>query len=270
VTFLGTGASKMSKLRNTSSMLVQIGVDSSILFDCGDGTFCQLKHQYGKHTGNVLASLKSIFISHKHIDHHMGLVNLLFHRQKAALKRKNYEPLVVVGPERLLKWLEYYNSRRNELHYRYSELTIIEAQEQHWVKSGQCKNQLKDLVSSLGLCKLSVVPVVHCDDSHGIVIAHASGWKLVYSGDCSPSGYLVREGADATLLIHEATFLPDYGEKEAKLTGHSTTDGAIEVSKRMRARYTILTHFSQRYNLKRIVKCRFPPGVSVAFDHMTV
>ncbi|CAK0853970.1 unnamed protein product, partial [Prorocentrum cordatum] len=36
-------------------------------------------------------------------------------------------------------------------------------------------------------------------------------------------------------------------EANARATGHSTTLEALEVSRRMRARGVLLTHFSQRY-----------------------
>jgi ribonuclease Z len=51
-------------------------------------------------------------------------------------------------------------------------------------------------------------------------------------------------GAD--LLIHEATF-EDGMEAEAALKRHSTVGEALDVARRMDARCTILTHFSQRY-----------------------
>ncbi|KAK3705173.1 hypothetical protein QZH41_013960, partial [Actinostola sp. cb2023] len=130
--------------------------------------------------------------------------------------------------------------------------------------SSACSSYICDLC----ILQLSIVPVHHCYDSHGIVLTHNSGWKLVYSGDCAPSERLWKEGLNATLLIHEATFLPEY--KKTHKVKHSTFDEAIEVSKKMRARYTILTHFSQRYSLSDLFATPLAPGVSLAFDHMSV
>lgn len=72
------------------------------------------------------------------------------------------------------------------------------------------------------------------------------GWKLVYSGDTRPCERLVRAGAGATLLIHEATFEPGL-DAHALRKRHSTSAEALSVARRMRAYRTLLTHFSQRY-----------------------
>lgn len=45
--------------------------DRSILLDCGEGTFSQLRCLYKEQTADALASLKCVFISHRHPDHHM-------------------------------------------------------------------------------------------------------------------------------------------------------------------------------------------------------
>ena len=51
---------------------------------------------------------------------------------------------------------------------------------------------------------------------------------------------------------------------------HSSFDEAIEVSKKMQACYTIRSHFSQRYSLSKLLATALAPGVSLAFDHMSV
>lgn len=53
------------------------------------------------------------------------------------------------------------------------------------------------------------VAVEHCHDAWALVIEHASGWSLVYSGDTRPCKALTAAGHGCTILIHEATFEPD-------------------------------------------------------------
>ncbi len=83
----------------------------------------------------------------------------------------------------------------------------------------------------------------------------------------------MRAGANATLLIHEATFEPAL-EQQAREKRHSTTQEALDAGARMGAYRTLLTHFSQRYP-------RLPGGLDahavpwrrrgvVAFDGMRV
>jgi ribonuclease Z len=60
---------------------------------------------------------------------------------------------------------------------------------------------------------------------------HASGWRVVYSGDTKPSEKLARMGRDATVLIHEAT-IEDGKEETAEVKGHSTFGQAIDIGRR--------------------------------------
>ena len=109
------------------------------------------------------------------------------------------------------------------------------------------------LGAALALTRLESVPVRHCSDAYGIVLEHASGWSLAYSGDTQPCAALAAAGAGATLLIHEATFEPALaGQAAAKR--HSTSEEALGVAAAMGAYRTLLTHFSQRYP-------KFPEGL---------
>ena len=49
------------------------------------------------------------------------------------------------------------------------------------------------------------------------------------------------------VLLNECTFTPDRQE-QAVAKKHCTMEEALQVARLVRARYTILTHFSQRYS----------------------
>jgi len=66
------------------------------------------------------------------------------------------------------------------------------------------------------------------------------------SGDTRPCQELVRVGKGASLLIHEATHADDMRDK-AISDRHCTVAEAVDVATRMEAEYTILTHFSSRF-----------------------
>lgn len=86
-----------------------------------------------------------------------------------------------------------------------------------------------------------------------------------------PCDELVALGDGSTVLIHEATMEDELAE-QARFKMHSTVSQAIEQGRRMRARYTILTHFSQRYaKLPRLGSAIEQAGdVFIAFDNMEV
>ena len=44
-----------------------------MLLDCGEGTYGQLRRRYGAASDEIIGSLKCIWISHIHADHHAGL-----------------------------------------------------------------------------------------------------------------------------------------------------------------------------------------------------
>jgi len=119
------------------------------------------------------------------------------------------------------------------------------------------------------------VPVVHCIDAVGVVVERAAhndqenSWKLVFSGDTRPCDSLVQAGEDCTLLIHEATF-EDELQNEAVAKNHATTSEAIDSAVRMRARFVMMNHFSQRYpKIPAFDEGAHAGRVGVAFDLMT-
>ncbi|CAG8524750.1 2252_t:CDS:2 [Acaulospora colombiana] len=110
---LGTGSTLPSKYRNVSSTLISIPDNGNILLDVGEGTYSSLvRHlgSYGEINGGqtgvneFLNSLKCIFISHMHADHHLGLIRVLS-KWNELHNDDNNVLIHVIGPSRLWKWL---------------------------------------------------------------------------------------------------------------------------------------------------------------------
>ena len=92
--------------------------------------------------------------------------------------------------------------------------------------------------------------------------------KITYSGDTIPCNELVDIGMDSDVLIHEAT-MDDNLAAEAKIKMHSTVSEAINIGRQMKAKFVILTHFSQRY-AKIPLMDKHVENVTIAFDNMEV
>lgn len=92
--------------------------------------------------------------------------------------------------------------------------------------------------------------------------------KISYSGDTMPCEELVNIGMNSDVLIHEST-MEDELEDEAKVKMHSTTSQAIDIGKQMKAKFVILTHFSQRY-AKIPLMSKVETNVAIGFDNMEV
>lgn len=92
--------------------------------------------------------------------------------------------------------------------------------------------------------------------------------KITYSGDTLPCEALIDIGQNSDILIHEATMEDDLW-KEARIKMHSTVSEAIDVGQKMKARFVILTHFSQRY-AKIPLLSKNCENVAIGFDNMEV
>lgn len=127
----------------------------------------------------------------------------------------------------------------------------------------------------LGLNTIRTCGVIHCPNAFGVTMTIVKSnylnqpFKLTYSGDTKPCDELVKLGLNSTLLIHEAT-MEDELIEDALLKMHSTVSQAIEQSKKMNAKYTILTHFSQRYAKIPRIEQHLVDNIGIAFDNMEV
>ena len=80
-------------------------------------------------------------------------------------------------------------------------------------------------------------------------LVHTPSFTLMYSGDGRPNEqvqeYIPSEWC-IDVLVNECTFSDDRQE-QAKAKNHCTCSEALHVGETIKAKYTILTHFSQRY-----------------------
>ncbi|XP_058824529.1 ribonuclease Z, mitochondrial [Topomyia yanbarensis] len=267
VVFLGTGSSIPNKTRNVSAILIHTNPDSSILLDCGEGTAGQIVRFFGQERAeHVFSTIKAIYISHLHADHHLGLFGLL--QMKRRLLGSGCEKVLLLAPEQISYWLRLYDCRFEPLHKEY----VL-------VKNAKVIDQpLRDeKILDMGITEIATCRVRHCPHSFGVALQMTSSHKgepgevvkITYSGDTMPCQELVNLGKDSTILIHEAT-MEDELEAEARIKMHSTLSQAIKQGERMNAKYTLLTHFSQRYAKIPRIESTLGTNLGIAFDNMEV
>lgn len=266
VLFLGTGSSVPNKIRNTSGILLEINAEACMLLDCGEGTYSQLVRFFGESDSDrILSKLKAIYVSHLHADHHLGLIGLLQARRK-ALPKENFSPIFLIAPHQIMSWMTLY-------HYNFepvlSDFTLIPNVDLSPTNGcSEMSEERKALLETFGLTLIQTIGVKHCVHSFGVSLTHSSGWKMTYSGDTMPCDSLVQIGMNSDLLIHEAT-MEDELSGEALIKMHSTTSQAIDIGRKMKAKFTLLTHFSQRYAKIPNLTNHYE-DVGVAFDNMQV
>lgn len=296
VFFLGTGSAAPSKNRGCSGILLRIPQDAVVtdgtaegeplrlLIDAGEGTLGHLERLFGREGAlREIRGLDCVWISHKHADHHTGLFRLIaeHHRARAASHRLGalkqvgvVSPLVVVAPSTVLEFLKACTDfSGEEISYKAMSCKDTE-RDRHWRGGGRSgfvgRGRRGRQGASTLLDGMRSVLVVHCREAYGLVVQlWQGGAKLVYSGDTRPCDRLVKAGAGAALLIHEATF-DDSMKEDARSKMHCTTSEALDVGKHMRAGEIVLTHFSQRYPRVPVLDPAREQRFCVAFDGMVL
>ncbi|KAF4342232.1 ribonuclease Z [Fusarium beomiforme] len=264
---LGTGSSIPGKYRNVSGTLIRVPGIGNYLLDVGEGTLGQILRLFGEEeTGNILRDLKCIVISHLHADHHLGAPNLIKAWYEHTIEDTNAK-LAISCISRYKALLE--------------EVSQVEDIGLHRLHFPHCNSTTPDKLNhgrfeiengDFGLRAIKRIPVPHCWLSYGTELELTSGLRIAYSGDCRPSDEFAQECEGAHLLVHECTFDDDM-LSHAKKKGHSTMGEALEIARKMKARRTLLTHFSQRYVKAESLE-RDERGLAgkalMALDHMSV
>jgi ribonuclease Z len=268
IVFLGTGGTYPSKLRNVTSIAVQMPGEV-LMFDCGEGTQRQLMR-----SPVSFMKIKKIFISHLHADHFLGLPGLI---QSMSLNGREDE-LLIFGPRGLK---ENVDSMMN-LGYFKSGFEVISKDLKpgatidfgaYAVKTAQADHSIPALAFSMEekarpgkfdirRAKALGIPegpmfrrlqggrTVTVNGERiepGMVLGKPRpGRKIVYSGDTKPSNKIVTLARRADVLIHDCTLDSSHNQLAFDF-GHSTAAQAAAVAKKAKVKMLFLVHLSPRY-----------------------
>ncbi|KAK9367288.1 beta-lactamase-like protein [Lipomyces kononenkoae] len=231
---IGTGSGSPSVFRNVVGTIVRMDDGWSVLLDCGEGTYYGLRSMYGDDE-DVLRSVKVVFISHMHADHHLGLLSFVDGWMRAS---NTDDDLYVIGPERIRAWLHDWSQMQDEFRDRVRFVDVAGA-------AGAA-------AGNMGLDGIETVGAIHCaqEEAYSVVLSRR-GIKVAYSGDTRPNHDFVCRARNATVLVHESTF-EDRHLADAIKKGHSTVGEALLVGMQMRASNVVLTHVSPRYAVESL------------------
>ncbi|MBU4373191.1 MAG: ribonuclease Z [Euryarchaeota archaeon] len=268
VTFLGTGGTLPTPNRNPSAILIN-REGELMLFDCGEGTQRQMMRAK---TG---MKINSIFITHFHADHFLGIPGLI---QTMSFNGRT-EPLDIYGPEwtkqlvNLLIDLGYYNMGFSINAHELADGDVIDKGD-YFIKAVSTDHGIPSLGYVLEEKRRAGrfnrekaielgVPVgplfSKLQKGEAVIIKGRTilpsqvvgkprpGRKLVYSGDTRPCKSIEKEGARADLLIHDGTLAEEL-KSWALETKHSTSREAALLARRAKVKQLILTHISSRYS----------------------
>jgi ribonuclease Z len=261
--FVGTGGSVPSARRGLPAVLVRRGGER-LLFDCGEGTQRQLVRSVG------LVDMESVFITHFHADHWLGLPGML----KSFALREREQALTVYGPRGLSELMSVMRIVYGRLPY---PLDVVELEPAQTVeRNGYLIAAIPVIhrgAASFGYALVEDPRPGHLDPRlaeqlgvrpgpdfgrlqrgetvsgvrpEEVMGSPREGRKLVFSGDSAPCEALAIAAHQADLLVHEATFAEEEADR-ARETSHSTARQAATIARDAEVRLLALTHFSSRY-----------------------
>ncbi len=265
VTFLGTSGTVPTVDRNTSSIFVSFAGEK-LLLDCGEGTQRQMmiaKTGFG---------VDSIFITHMHTDHFIGLFGLI---ESMSLNGRE-KTLNIYSPnskflKKLFREFGYHNldfkinliTLRDDDFVRFGNFKVLAFETDHIIDSlgyaiieDEFYRFDRKKAESLGIPPSPLYSRLAKGETvvfKGKVITPemvtsgvVKGRKLVYTGDTKPTNRIVEVAKDADILIHDSSFTSDLIEW-AEFTKHSTAKQAAEIARKANVKKLILTHISARY-----------------------
>lgn len=268
--FLGSGCSAPTKVRNLTSIAMQYS-GKVFLFDCAEGTQQQMMR-----TNVSYMKIDSIFFSHFHADHFLGLPGLL----ATMTMYERDTPLSIYGPKGIEKKvalaLEIAGIKpcfkintfelKNGVFFKGENFTISAFPLKHntacygfaFKESDKKAEFVREKAIKLGVpegplfAKLqhgeavkvgsrTIKPEEVLDYSKG-----RRGRKVSIVLDTRPSHSYVEHIAGSDILIHESVFA-SIDMNRALETTHSTALEVAELAKKAKCKKLYLTHFSTRY-----------------------
>ncbi len=274
ITFLGTSGSLPTKKRNQPSIHLRYK-EKSILWDCGEGTQKQIMK-----TNISPFKIDSIYITHLHADHLVGLAGIIQSLQFQGRKKE----LEVFGPKKIRKYVDffknwdYFNLNFNIKTKEVEEGTVKE-EEDYRIKAfpvdHSCPtygyifeekpeiNLDKEKLEKLGLlnhpkCKelKEEGQIKHKGKEiklEEVKKPEEKEMKAVYTGDTRVFESLESVAEEADVLIVDSTFGEEHSEK-AEEYRHGEAKKMAEIAKKAEVDRLILTHFSNRYEDEELLE----------------
>jgi len=270
--FLGTAGATPTVDRGSPAILLARGGER-LLIDCGEGTQRQLMRSVG------LARIGTILLTHMHGDHYLGLPGLL--KTYSLLGRT--EPLLLLGPSGLYETMRDAERLLGRPRFPFlveevGEGTILET-EDYCLKTVASDHGVPGLAWCLEeksrpgtfrpdrAIELGITPgpdfgrlqrgepVVGSTGSmvlpEQVMEPARQGRKVVFTGDTRPCEAVMELAAEASVLVHDATFGTSELDRALE-TGHSTAREAALVALEAGVKVLVLTHVSSRHGWREL------------------
>ncbi|MEZ4709463.1 MAG: guanitoxin biosynthesis MBL fold metallo-hydrolase GntH [Caldilineaceae bacterium] len=203
LTALGTGMPFARRTQASTGWLIELGNGDVFVFDLGTGSSANLNALGVPHS-----KLDKVFLTHLHVDH-MGDLSSLY---ALGMVRGRFTPLHVWGPSadeerlgtaafgeafvKLMAW---------DIESRVGVVNVGTGDQAIFHEFDYAAPR-KEVYNENGVV-ITAFPALHCLDGPNSYRLDWNGLSIVYLGDGKPSHYIVENGQNADILIHEA-FVP--------------------------------------------------------------
>lgn len=267
--FLGTGGSIPTPERGLPAIALKREREL-LLFDCAEGTQRQMAR-----AGVSPMRLDTIFITHLHGDHFLGLAGLVQtlslmdrereleifcqkgegNRIESYLQIPHYTLTFELGVHELEPGEELrrrgYRILTAEADHNVPSLAYALVEDERPGKFYPDKAVALGVKAGPDFSRLKAGESVKLRDGSIIKPKQVMGpprpgRKVVYTGDTRPSERIIELARGADVLIHDCTLADELAEKAAE-SAHSTPSEAAEVAKQADVKQLVLIHTSPRY-----------------------
>lgn len=265
LTFLGTGSAIPTKKHNHVAILASFA-DENLLFDCGEGTQRQFRY------ADISATkITSIFITHWHGDHILGLPGLF-----QTLAMSNYsKTLHIYGPRGTRRFVQLIQELVFDFHINLEvhevgagvvldkkDFKVEAAEMSHGTPTLAYSLILKDKIrlnkAKVKKLKLPNSPILR-DLQNGKditlngkkikakdVVYVEKGKKITFVLDTAYNQHAIEIAKNSDILVTECSFSRESADK-AREYKHLTSEDAAKIAKLSKSKKLLLIHLSYRY-----------------------
>lgn len=275
---LGTGRPFQRRSQANASWLIELGNGEKFVFDFGFGSqmnFTALEIPYN--------DVRAWFATHLHTDHvgDFGQVRV------GSWTGGRSKPLEVYGPSGLEPKYGFKHFAEKQMesflwdtHTRVGDLPAIGAE----VVIHEFDYSKTQVIYEENGVTIKSFPAVHLFDGPVSLRLEWNGLCLVYSGDTTPSHFMIENGQGADVLIHETFNTVDqlmtrsgYDERSARGIGtivHSAPEEAAEVVAQCNPRLFIAYHFLNDFDtapeIEAAIRTNYDGRLALATDFLVV
>jgi ribonuclease Z len=176
-------------------------------------------------------SIDSIWISHFHMDHCLGLAALLFAARHAPETRKRTKPLRLFGGKGLEALIDKFNDAAGrKLYDQPFPLEVVEIEPLE-------RFEIAPHLTAIAL------KTYHTDESFAIRVEDADGEVLVYTSDTGFAKEIATFSRGADMMIIESSFV-----KDKPMDRHLELAEAMYLINKARPKRAMLTHLYYEWN----------------------